>query len=150
MRTVHFAAIATIAPFFLVGCGGGDFATAKVTGTVLCEGKPVPGAMVYFEPIKSSDSKSALVGKQGFSYTNENGEFEIATYGEDAPDGAVVGQHRVRVGLIGTPCNCVTDEEKDVMEVEVLASEDNVFEVVLPVKTARDRRNQQKLDEEDL
>ena len=153
MKTTYFAVMAVVASVCLVGCGGGDFPTAKVTGTVLCDGKPVAGAMVFFEPVKAGEQEgSALVGKQGFSYTNDNGEFEIATYSEGEPDGAVVGPHRVRVGLLGKPCNCVTDSERDVMNVEVKASEDNVFEVVLPPKTARDKQRDKKnaADEEDL
>jgi hypothetical protein len=49
------------------GCRGGSFPVAKTSGRVVCEGQPVKRAQVYFEPIQ--DGKSAVIGKQGFSWT---------------------------------------------------------------------------------
>ena len=121
------------------GCGGGgDFPTASVTGTVTCEGVPVKGAMVYFEPIKQGEQ--ALVGKQGFSYTDENGKYSISTYDPGGEDGAVIGKHRVRVGRGESDCNCYMNEEVNLTEVEVKKGEDNVFDLQLQKAT----RNQPK------
>ena len=122
------------------GCGGGgDFNTSSTTGVVLCDGKPVEGAMVYFEPIKSAGNDSAIVGKQGFSYTDADGKFAISTYDPGGEDGAVVGMHRVRVGKGSANCDCAMNEEIDLMQVEVKAGEKNVFELVLPKKTGKER-----------
>lgn len=125
----------------LAGCGGGgDFPTAPASGHVLCEGKPVPHVMVFFEPLQSG--KSALVGKQGFGIADEKGQFVISTYGEK--DGAVVGRHRVRVGPPrsgdhpGFRCACLVNPEVDVMEVDVQKGQKNDFEVVLRKRTASD------------
>src|SRR5262245_58967756 len=89
--------IALFAAFvgLLAGCGSsGEFPTVPTTGRVLCEGKPVPHVMVFFEPLQNG--KSALVGKQGIGHAEEDGTFVVSTY--DEGDGAVTGRHRVRVG----------------------------------------------------
>jgi hypothetical protein len=133
---------------FTPGCGGGgDFATASATGTVLCDGKPVEGAMVYFEPVKEG-SGSPVVGKQGFAWSDANGKFVISTYEPGGEDGAVIGKHRVRVGKGKSNCNCAMNEEADLMQVEVKAGEDNVFELVLSKKTGREKATR-NIDEDD-
>src|SRR5262245_30784430 len=125
----------------LLGCRGGDFPTAMTTGRVICEGKPVPYVMVFFEPLQTG--KSAIVGKQGFAVAEEDGTFSISTYG--TKDGAVVGRHRVRVGPPhsedhpGFKCPCVLNSEVDVMEVEVKKGQKNEFELVLKKRTVQDR-----------
>lgn len=118
------------------GCSRkGGFDVAKTTGVVMCEGQPVPKAEVYFEPLQ--DGKNAVVGKQGFSFTDDAGKFEITTY--DNHDGAVVGKHRVRVGGGPSDCPCVLNSEIDVMQVEIKADAANEFEVVLKKKTGKER-----------
>lgn len=135
--------------FFVQGCGGSSFPTAKTVGQVMCEGKPVAGAMVYFEPLPEDEAGNKLVGRQGFSFTDSNGNFDIATYDRINPDGAVVGKHRVRVGRGDADCNCSMDDEKDVMEVTVESGGDNKFTIELPKATAADRRAAQAAEEED-
>lgn len=96
--------------------------------------------MVFFEPMQTG--KTALVGKQGFAYADENGQFEISTYGEN--DGAVVGHHRVRIGppdrsvVARFDCPCAVNPELDVMEVDIVKRQKNEFEVVLKKKTGRE------------
>lgn len=122
-----------------MGCSQSDFPTARTTGRVICEGQPVPHVMVFFEPMQTG--KSGLVGKQGFAYAQPDGTFSIATYGEN--DGAVIGHHRVRVGLPrgddhkNFKCACYINPEIDVMEVDVKKGK-NEFEIVLKKKTGRD------------
>lgn len=132
------------------GCGGNGFPTAQVTGRVVCEGKPVEGAMVYFEPIKGSGT-NGLAGKQGFSYTDAEGKYVISTYEPGGQDGAVIGKHRVRVGKGKAKCNCAMNEEVDLMEVEVKADGKNEFELVLRKATAQEvaRDKSKKGDDED-
>ena len=122
----------------LNGCGSGDkFPVTHVSGTVVCEGKPVAKALVYFEPVRSGES--ATVGDQGFALTDDQGKFVVSTYGEN--DGAVVGKHLVRVGKSETspPCNCALNAEKVLQEVEVLSGDAQTFEFVLSKKSARNR-----------
>ncbi len=127
--------------FALSGCGNsGDFGTAKTTGILLCDGKPVEGAMVYFQPIASADGKSALVGKQGFSYTDPEGRFNISTYNPGKGDGAVIGKHRVRVGRGKAQCACTMNEEVDLTQVEVKQGATNEFELQLKKATVADKK----------
>jgi hypothetical protein len=116
-----------------VGCSGsGQFPIAKTTGTVKCDGEPVPNAIVYFEPITTGDS--AFVGQQGFGLTDANGSFQISTYGTN--DGAVVGKHFVRVGNSETspPCNCSLNAINVLQEVEIKSTEPHSFDLVLKKK----------------
>ena len=131
------------------GCGQSGFPTAKTIGIVKCQGQPVSGAMVYFEPIPNGDN--ALAGKQGFAFTNAEGKFEISTYTVNGNDGAVVGKHRVRVGRGDAKCNCAMNEEVDLMEVEIKAGETNEFTLDLKVATVADKQKEAQLsdDEED-
>lgn len=134
--------LTTCAGFLLALAGCGDsiktFPCAKVSGVVLCEGKPVRGAQVYFSP--QMTGKTAEVGKPGFSWTGEDGRFVLSTYGEG--DGAVVGKHVVRVTTGSEfPCDCIGEETRDLMEVEILADKDNEFEVKLPKRTTPQRAN---------
>jgi hypothetical protein len=132
LLTMAFAPLA-------IGCGGSGiekFPVAKTTGRVMCEGKPVAQAHVFFEPLETG--ASANVGKGAFAVTDESGAFTLSTYGNG--DGAVVGKHRVRVdGPNKSQCECVLNSERDVMQVEIKDGEKNEFEVVLPKKTARDK-----------
>jgi hypothetical protein len=131
----------------LAGCGGGDFPTARTKGTVMCKGKPVPKILVYFEPLRVGES--AIVGKQGIGRADENGNFEVSTYGKN--DGAVVGLHRVRVGFGGgtpnTHCDCEVNSEKNVIDkVEIKKGDVNVVNVVLAPKTARTKPSAAELE----
>lgn len=114
----------------------------------MCNGAPVANAFVFFEPIKTGDS--AVTGKQGMGMTDENGEFSISTYGTE--DGAVVGKHRVRVGApekMNFTCDCETNSELDLMEVDITSSGENSFVLDLPKKKPGRGRNSGYDDEEE-
>jgi len=124
------------------GCGGKEsFGIARTSGVVTCQGQPVPYVTVYFEPVKVG--KSAMVGKQGIGLADDKGHFVISTYGQQ--DGAVVGKHRVRVDRPSREahpdfkgCDCTLHSEIDAAELEVVANEENVFEIELKLKEAVD------------
>lgn len=121
------------------GCGTGEkqFAVAPTSGVVLCNNEPVANAQVYFEPLVTG--KSAVVGKQAFAFSNGEGSFQLSTYG--ANDGAVIGKHRVRVGGDSTvKCDCETNSEKTIVEVEIAAEKSNTFELRLPPKKAKQKK----------
>ncbi len=124
----------------LAGCADGikEFPCAAASGTVLCDGKPVQGAQVYFAP--KMTGKTAEVGKPGFAFTDEAGRFVLSTYGTG--DGAVVGPHIVRVTTSNEfPCDCIGEETRDLMEVDIVAEKENEFEVKLPKRTAPVQKN---------
>lgn len=129
----------------LAGCTRqGEFPVAPTRGVVLCEGKPVPHVMVFFEPLATGEQKTALVGKQGFAFADAEGRFVISTYRDG--DGAVIGRHRVRVGPPHPEdhprftCPCVLNPEVDVMEVEIVKGRVNESQVVLARRTGRESR----------
>jgi len=139
----YFFSVACVALSACAGCGSGDFPVAKVTGKVLCEGQPVAGCAVYFEPLRTGGTdSSAIVGKPGFAFTKPDGTFTISTSEVGAEDGAVVGMHRVRVGRGEAKCNCSMNDEKTLIEVEVKADGNNDFEIVLPARTAQDAQRE--------
>lgn len=75
------------------GCGGGssDAPTmAKVAGVANLSGKPIPDATVTFYPEK---------GPPGMGRTDATGAFQIKTNGQL---GAVVGKHKVTIGVADT------------------------------------------------
>lgn len=131
------------------GCGGIEkFDTAPTKGVVMCNGKPVAGAIVFFEPLKTADS--GLVGKSAVAVTDANGEFVLTTY--DDGDGAVVARHRVRVGapeVSGWECDCQTNSEFDLMEVDITVDGDNNYTIELPKKNRRTRSLDDDPDEDE-
>jgi hypothetical protein len=148
MRLSVFLILA-LSTTLVVGCGpGGSFPVESTSGVVMCEGRPVPHVTVFFEPLGSEGS--ALVGKQGIGFADENGKFVVSTYGDH--DGAVVGKHRVRVGgprgdsHPDFTCPCTVNSETDVMEVEVKKDSKNEFQVVLTKKTGREKPSLEELE----
>jgi hypothetical protein len=123
----------------LAGCSGSDFPTAPTRGRVVCEGKPVPHVRVYFEPLETG--QSAIVGRSGFAIAKADGTFVLSSYGQG--DGAVIGKHRVRVGMPhpedfpNYKCDCYLNSEVDLIEVEIKKGK-NEFELVLKKKTGRE------------
>lgn len=145
-KLVLFTCISFAAAACLSGCGGlEEFPIVKVSGTVLCEGKPVPNAVIFFEPVASGGSAES--GKQGFALSDSEGRFVVSTYGEG--DGAVLGKHLVRVGKSETspPCECALNAEKVLKEVELSGAEPVELELVLAKKSARNR--DQVLEQDD-
>lgn len=76
---------------WLAGCGSGDPATAKTSGTVKANGKDVHGGSVIFEPMAEGKSQP---GKTTIVPVEEDGTFVVTTYKEN--DGAIIGKHRIR------------------------------------------------------
>ncbi len=122
----------------LAGCGSGleKFPLTMVTGTVTCEGQAVPDAIVFFEPVRSSEKDSPQIGKQGFALTDAQGKFTVSTYGQN--DGAVVATHIVRVGKSekSPPCPCALNSSVELQRVEVVKGPPMNFDLVLPKKAA--------------
>ncbi len=139
MRQLSFSILGFVIALVFGCSGGGDFPTAPVTGKVICEGKPVPHVMVFFEPTEVK--QKGLTGRAGFAIAKEDGTFKLTTFKEG--DGAVVGHHRVRVGLPhredfpNFKCDCYLNSEVDLTEVDVKKGK-NEFELVLKKKTGRE------------
>lgn len=151
MKTMDYGGLVAgvLAAVLLSGCGKGAFPTVPVTGRIVCEGEPVPFAMVYFEPQR--EGESAIVGKPGFATADGDGRFVLGTY--ELADGAVVGKHRVRVDRPapgknppGWQCGCEMNANVDVAVVEVVDGE-NDFKIEL-VKSSQASRPPLEDDDE--
>ncbi|HEY2411826.1 MAG TPA: carboxypeptidase-like regulatory domain-containing protein [Pirellulaceae bacterium] len=75
--------------FVITGCGGSGPKTARVSGTVTMSGKPLAKVGVTFLPTKKGPAATGV--------TNDNGEFTLTTTRKG--DGAVLGKHKVTVGI---------------------------------------------------
>jgi hypothetical protein len=77
----------------LAGCESKPYALAPVAGIVTLDGKPVPGAVVNFQPQATGESRSPGPGSTG--RCDAEGRFELKTI-RDEP-GAVMGVHTVSI-----------------------------------------------------
>jgi hypothetical protein len=75
----------------IVGCGGNQYPTARVQGTVTCEGNPVSGGTITFNPIPEEGAKEP--GKSASGIVDASGHFQLSTF--KPGDGAIVGMHEV-------------------------------------------------------
>ncbi|MCA9028256.1 MAG: hypothetical protein KDA86_23800 [Planctomycetaceae bacterium] len=147
-----FCLISLLSSLLASGCGSGlkEFDTAETTGVVTCNGQPVANVRVYFAP--KSTGTNTLAGKSGWDTTNEDGTFVISTYGDE--DGAVIGTHNVSVGsphaerFPDFTCDCETNGNLMLMEVEVTADGENHFEIALPPKSGG--RSSRRMSNDDL
>ncbi len=84
--------------FFLLaglGCGGSAFDLAPVSGRVTWKGQPLANAHVSFAP-----TGSRLPGPGSYGRTDSEGKFSLRIETADR-EGAVVGQHVVRISTLG-------------------------------------------------
>lgn len=146
------ALASTIGAMTLLGCGpGGTMPTAPVSGTVTCNGQPVPYAQVMFYPKAQGDDKK--VGKVGITNADEQGNFVMTTYSEG--DGAVPGTHDVFILLPAKedhpdlnyecPCGLFAEGEKQV----TVKDGDNVINFELPPKK-KTKKKRSEMSEEEL
>ncbi len=107
---------------FSIGCGGSDDKPklAKVTGTLNDGGKPVPNAVVLFQPENGSPSSGT---------TDQQGKFTLE-YSTGEP-GAVIGEHTVKFTIGGTAPG---EGEVDLTLQETPQQVKEPVEVVLPGK----------------
>ena len=78
------------------GCGSRRCPTVPVSGRVTLDGKPVPNVHVVFQPMARGDA-AANQSPDSFGVTDAEGRFRLAAVSVLRQDGAVVGQHVVRV-----------------------------------------------------
>ena len=73
-----------------------QYDTARVRGRVTYNGEPVTRGFVTFFP-QSGGERGANPGKRATGEIDENGYYELSTYGDR--DGAVVGTHLVTLDV---------------------------------------------------
>lgn len=84
---IRFLPVAVLT-FAILGCGPAGPKTARVSGTITLEGKPLPKVGVTFLPTKK--------GPIATGNTDENGQFTLTTVRKG--DGAPIGSHKVTIG----------------------------------------------------
>jgi hypothetical protein len=76
---------------WLTGCGdSATYQLAHVSGKVTLDGKPLPCAVVTFQPVAQD---SEIVGPGSVAHCDDQGSFDLKTV-RDEP-GAVIGLHKV-------------------------------------------------------
>lgn len=80
------------------GCENPDYTIVPVSGTVTLNAKPLADASIGFEPIGSSSDPTP--GPGSFAKTDAQGRYILRTLRDG--DGAVVGEHRVRISTFRT------------------------------------------------
>lgn len=85
--------LAVVLVCILNGCSDRP-AVAPASGKVTLDGRPIPGAVVTFQPVAG--------GRLGTAETDADGIYHVTTFGPDV-DGAIVGEHYVGVVRVGGP-----------------------------------------------
>jgi hypothetical protein len=76
------------------GCGS-EFPTARVSGRVTLNGKPVDQVEVMFSPVATEGKINSGVGSYGV--TDSDGRYTLILIGTKDTKGAVIGKHKVRI-----------------------------------------------------
>ncbi|MDG1873855.1 MAG: carboxypeptidase-like regulatory domain-containing protein [Mariniblastus sp.] len=96
----------------IVGCGGENFSSVPVSGTVTMDGKPIAGVAITFYP--EATESTSIVGPFSEAVTDSEGKFELKTrYGDP---GAVVGQHRISFEYAGVDPEDLAAAESELAE----------------------------------
>ncbi len=90
MKTIPYL-LSCVTCLCVLGCGAGGPPTAKVSGVITLDGKPLPDIRVTFQPDNKSEE---MQGMGSYGLTDANGNFELKLSDSQAP-GAVVGGHTV-------------------------------------------------------
>ncbi|HLJ93880.1 MAG TPA: hypothetical protein VKU02_11895 [Gemmataceae bacterium] len=80
----------------LVGCGGGPYQVAPVSGRVTLNGKPLSSASVTFQPIGEGKMNP---GPGSGAFTDSDGRYTLKLTGTET-SGAVVGKHTVMIRIV--------------------------------------------------
>lgn len=78
------------------GCDPNDFHAVPVSGRVTLDDKPLPDAVVTFQP--QAVSGAAASGPGSYGRTDADGRFSLRVATDDTP-GAVVGKHIVTISV---------------------------------------------------
>lgn len=82
------------ASLLALGCSSEPYDTARVSGRLTLNGKPIPMAAVMFQPIAPEGNINPGPGSYGI--TDADGRYSLKVVGKETT-GAVVGKHKVRI-----------------------------------------------------
>jgi hypothetical protein len=77
----------------VTGCQKGVRPVAPVSGLITLDGKPLAGGSIVTQP--AAPAGSVIAGKGSVAFCGADGRFQLKTL--DGLDGAVVGEHRIRI-----------------------------------------------------
>lgn len=75
------------------GCQKNERPIAPVSGAITLDGKPLAGGSIVSQPL--APKGSVIAGKGSVAFCDADGRFKLKTL--DGQNGAVVGEHRVRI-----------------------------------------------------
>jgi hypothetical protein len=96
MRTSLHQLVLAALLCLLAGCGGRDYETVPVSGSVTLDGKPLPNIGVMFVPL-AQNADNPNVGPGSLGRTDEEGRFTLQT--ARGEKGAVPTEHVVRLSI---------------------------------------------------
>lgn len=91
-RSLASATLAASLLLSLAGCGDGKIKCVPVSGSVIFDGKPYPGARVMFVPMGGGEK---FQKERPFGITDESGNFQLTTFAK--ADGAPAGEYQVMI-----------------------------------------------------
>jgi hypothetical protein len=103
MKRTLILAIGFCVSWLLVGCGGATY--VPVSGVVTMDGKPLPNAMVFFQPIGDSG------GVGSTAKTDSDGRYKLEASTPIPTTGALVGKHRVTIGSVPSTLSNPNDSD---------------------------------------
>ncbi len=104
----------------LVCLGGCEnkYGMAPVTGKVTCNGQPVVGGLITFQPIDAPEKTGRPAGQAGIASSatiGEDGTFTLASIDSKLGAGAVIGPHQVIFLLPPTTRPQLKPDEREVL-----------------------------------
>lgn len=78
----------------VTGCKDRGRAIAPVSGQITLDGRPLAGGSIVCQPLAATTG-SVNTGKGSGAYCDADGRFQLKTL--DGREGAIVGEHRVRI-----------------------------------------------------
>lgn len=90
-----------------IGCDSKPYELAPVSGRITFDGEPLGGGVINLQPIAGENK---TVGPGSTARCDADGRFTLKTLHDD--DGAVVGEHRVRVYSFSAETAPVTESDE--------------------------------------
>jgi hypothetical protein len=114
---------------FAMGCSN-PYQQAIVRGRVTCDGKPVPGAVIKFQPLdapQQTGRPSGHTGSASSGTVNEDGTFTLTSLDGVSGEGALIGPHMVIFEPPPTTKPTLTADERELMSPEEIKKWEEEF-----------------------
>jgi hypothetical protein len=105
----------------LAGCRGDAYQMTPVTGRVTCQGQPVEGGIITFQPLDAPEKTGRPAGQAGVGSSGTveaDGSFTLTSVDPKLGAGALIGPHSVVFRLPPTRRPTITPDERAAMSPE--------------------------------